>query len=274
MKTSSIAKRQELIEKQEVLENAKSVLKQEFAGINRVIDEVINSVSSWYLFPKMQDKPVVINLWGLTGTGKSSLVNRPAQLLKYEKKYFQFNLGGNYFGGSGISSQLEEFVDNEPDIPLIIALDEFQHARTIDDNGCEIESRKEKNIMWELLDSGKYQVRNMMVRSWELYRLKYKLNYCLNNGVRAKQGKVIAEEKIFYDLFHNDNEEKSEPIESEFNLVPYDYESCIIEASRNGFKSETELRQHLNQLNHKQTMRFINDVIKIANSAKTVNCSK
>ncbi|WP_373521720.1 hypothetical protein, partial [Aquiflexum sp.] len=57
----------ELIEKQAVLQQAKETLKTEFVGIDQVIEEVVDAISSWYLFPEIQEKPVIINLWGLTG---------------------------------------------------------------------------------------------------------------------------------------------------------------------------------------------------------------
>ncbi|MCB0472773.1 MAG: hypothetical protein KDC56_06915, partial [Flavobacteriaceae bacterium] len=57
----------EIIEKQQILDNTKQILKKEFIGIDHIIDEVVDAISSWYLFPDFQEKPVIINLWGLTG---------------------------------------------------------------------------------------------------------------------------------------------------------------------------------------------------------------
>ena len=101
-------KYQEIIQKQEILDKTKEILKQEFIGIDNVIEEVVDALSSWYLFPDLQDKPVVINLWGLTGVGKSSLINRLAQLIQFENKYFHFDLGENDTRDWAIKSKLEE----------------------------------------------------------------------------------------------------------------------------------------------------------------------
>ena len=68
--------RDEILKKEKLLNYAKEKLKQEFVGIDKVIDEVIDSISSWFLFPHIQERPVVVSLWGLTGTGKTELVNR------------------------------------------------------------------------------------------------------------------------------------------------------------------------------------------------------
>ena len=94
MKMQLLKKHNEFIKKQEILDQARTILKREFVGLDAIIDEVIESLSSWYLFPDLQDKPVVINLWGLTGVGKSALVQRVSELIHFDKKYFHFDLGG------------------------------------------------------------------------------------------------------------------------------------------------------------------------------------
>jgi Cdc6-like AAA superfamily ATPase len=52
----------------------KSALKEEFIGLDPVIDEIVTLVSPWYVFPEYQTRPVIINLWGMTGTGKTALL--------------------------------------------------------------------------------------------------------------------------------------------------------------------------------------------------------
>ena len=66
----------ELVSKMQLLNDVKEQLKSDYAGIDRVIDEFMTAVCPWFIFPELQDRPVVVNLWGLTGTGKSSLVKR------------------------------------------------------------------------------------------------------------------------------------------------------------------------------------------------------
>ncbi len=85
----------EINQKQALLENAKKILKQEFVGIDTVIDKVIDSLATWYLFPELQDRPFIINLWGMTGVGKTALVVRLAKLLDYDKKFFRYDMGTN-----------------------------------------------------------------------------------------------------------------------------------------------------------------------------------
>ncbi len=51
------------------LEEAKDKLKTEFIGLSDIIDEVIDLMEPWYLFPSGQVRPTIINLWGMTGVG-------------------------------------------------------------------------------------------------------------------------------------------------------------------------------------------------------------
>ena len=60
METSLETLRSTFLEKKEILENAKIQLKKEFIGIDSIIDEVVDVVSSWYTLNFLQDKPLII----------------------------------------------------------------------------------------------------------------------------------------------------------------------------------------------------------------------
>ena len=86
----------------------------------------------------MNDRPVIVNLWGLTGTGKTSLVNRLIELLEINK-YLYLDLGksnGNsFYSNNVVSVALSELNDSEKDVnSYIFVLDEFQNARTLNEN--------------------------------------------------------------------------------------------------------------------------------------------
>ena len=59
-----------LKQKEKLLDNACSVLKKEFVGLNEIIDGIIYNVKPWFLFPELQNRPHVVCLWGLTGVGR------------------------------------------------------------------------------------------------------------------------------------------------------------------------------------------------------------
>ena len=58
-------------------------LKTELFGIDEVIDRVIDAVRAWYVLPDIITRPVIVNLWGLTGTGKTQLTRSLAKKLGF-----------------------------------------------------------------------------------------------------------------------------------------------------------------------------------------------
>ena len=67
---------QRLAERQAQLAAIAAELKTDLFGINEVIDRVIESVRAWYVLPEIIKRPVIVCLWGLTGTGKTQLTQR------------------------------------------------------------------------------------------------------------------------------------------------------------------------------------------------------
>lgn len=152
------------LEKIEKLNSVLNTVKSEFIGLDSIIDEIGNSILPWYVTPEVIKRPVVISLWGMTGTGKTSVINRIIQLLKLEDKSFFYDCGiesverNSY--KSSFSEQLLELVSGEDDEitdnvtkDLIFVLDEFQHARTLDEDGCELNKSNFRDV-WSLIDSG------------------------------------------------------------------------------------------------------------------------
>ena len=81
---------EEIERKNKVVDHAISVLKTEFIGIDKQIDEIMDNVRTWYIYPQLQVRPLVVNLFGMSGIGKTSLVKRISQLLDIEKDYVYF----------------------------------------------------------------------------------------------------------------------------------------------------------------------------------------
>ena len=268
---------EEILAKQELLNQAKIQLKKEFVGIDQVIDEVINSVSSWFLFPDMQEKPVVVNLWGLTGTGKSSLVNRLATLLQQEKRYYQFDLGANERERS-LKDNVENIYENENGFPIILAFDEFQHAKTIDEVGKEI-NKSDSRIIWELLDSGRFQITRNNLFLEEIFDLIYKLRFFLRKGLRTSKGLVLSQKEYFIKEMDLEREYRDNHFEGPLNLkkvkiVPVEFYDKIFDLVKDLYKTPFEVKAELMQLNGYETIEFLNKVFEHATSPKTVDCSK
>lgn len=259
-----------LTQRYELLEDARQLLKKEFFGIDGVIDQVIDMCSAWYLFPDVQEKPVIVNLWGLTGVGKSSLVRRLAQLLDYERRFYQVDLAGKR--NSSVEDKLEEIYEYDNGFPIILALDEFQYARTLDEGGAEIKNDYSR-IIWELLDSGKFMIRRYFDDQNELLELKDFLRMISRKGIRSENGIVIDQLKLFKEkvekLSHAYYDDDDIPY-----LVPENYRDFLYNGTKSFFEDREAFEDYLNSLNAVQLMDYIDDLLLFVGSDKEIDCSK
>lgn len=156
--------------RQKKLDEAVKVLKTEFVGLDEIIESIKKSITPWYVTPEIIERPVVISLWGLTGTGKTSVVRRLTTLLGLTGKtvFFDCGLEANESSSSSIAEKIEEVFDCDDDLDSIssgyekfgsavFVFDEFQYARTIDEHGDELIKSPLRPI-WTIMDSGKVNV--------------------------------------------------------------------------------------------------------------------
>ncbi len=146
---------EEIKKKNEIVDNAINVLKAEFIGIDKQIDEIMDNVRTWYIYPQLQVRPLVVNLFGMSGIGKTSLVKRISELLDIEKDYVYFNFASITESASWeIENQIEDELSNEKSNRMFV-YDEFQYAATINPTtGEERDNKSALKPFWELLDSG------------------------------------------------------------------------------------------------------------------------
>jgi cell division protease FtsH len=147
---------QEIAERSKFLSQVASELKSELIGIDPVIDRVMDSIRAWYVLPSMICRPVIVCLWGLTGTGKTQLTRLLAQKLGFYDRFVEVQMDGfsnGFSSSSSISGMLSESCILEGE-PGILVLDEFQRFRTIDSHG---EDQKVERYMdlWALLSDGR-----------------------------------------------------------------------------------------------------------------------
>ena len=167
------------------LQEAKKVLKTEFIGLDDIIDRIFECISPWYLTPEVLERPIVVSLWGLTGTGKTSLVRRLLNLLEITGKSLFFDCGEQ--AGTMSDSLFSDKLDNLFDSPAVnendfrftkeeiskfdlnlsetkktektdpldytFIFDEFQYLRTKDEDNKEVD-RSGSRAIWNLIDSG------------------------------------------------------------------------------------------------------------------------
>lgn len=164
-----------LSERQKRLEESIITLKTEFIGLDEIIDKIKDAISVWYLTPEvLRRNPVVVNLFGMSGTGKSSVCTRLMELLGVKGKTVYFDCGEIESKGTiihqtmstlGVDSNTSGLFETEdsqspsteiPDIlkDLVFVFDEFQYAKTIDEKRQEILKSNYRPI-WKLIDDGK-----------------------------------------------------------------------------------------------------------------------
>lgn len=165
------------------LTEAKSKLKSDFVGLDEIIDKIIDSITPWYLTPEILERPTVVSLWGLTGTGKTSLIRKLISYLDISNKSLFFDCGEQ--GGDadlklfsdkldsifespgsldfetdenleklGIKPQSQQSITKMNPLDYTFVFDEFQYLKTKDPMSGEEESRPEARAIWSLMDSG------------------------------------------------------------------------------------------------------------------------
>ena len=177
--------REKLEKKEKLVDNAIKVLKEEFIGIDEQIDGIMDNIRTWFLFPELQTRPLVISLWGMTGVGKTSLVKRIAELLEIDKDMVYFNFAEiGECSSWEIENELEEKLSNEKSNRMFV-YDEFQYAATLDKHGEEILKKSGLKPFWELLDTGKIRKRDDF---WSIRDLQNIIKYMkkINNVCTMK----------------------------------------------------------------------------------------
>lgn len=160
--------------RKENLERARKLLKEKFVGINNQINQIIDRISFWYLYPDKVRRPVIINLWGPTGVGKTDLIRTLRDALGMNGSFAEFLMSSTE--ASSDNKEICEKISDEythltQGKPGIIVLDEFQRYRTKDKNGDAIRALPHQDI-WQILSDGKV-VKNVnkdiMDRCMELF---------------------------------------------------------------------------------------------------------
>jgi len=250
---------------------AKKKLKKEFIGLDSIIDEVLNLIEPWYLFPESQIRPTIINLFGMTGSGKTSLVKRIFELIELKDNLYKFDIG-EYSSQSSdkLSYTFSENLKNREKEQIGIVFDEFQLGRTIDENGFEIE-KSGLRAMWELLDTGKISTFQSSYSGARIFQLSFKLQECIQiGGVEVFNGKIIKN-KSYHDKYFKDNDEyefpskkKKKDDEIDNFFIPKEFLWDILTIWDKRFISEREIEDFILTLDGQSSIAFLDDTFKKA----------
>ncbi|EER59923.1 peptidase M41 [Acidovorax delafieldii 2AN] len=232
MQTNNIPLHSHISERSAQLRDIAAELKTELLGIDDVIDRVMDTVRAWYVLPEIINRPVIVNLWGLTGTGKTQLIRSLSKKLGFYDRLIEVQMDGySNGGGMSVGSMLSDSAITEG-MPGILVLDEFQRFRTVDLDGRE---RKVEHYMdvWGLLSDGKLPPNISFLGDMErrlaeaAYREEYKR---LGAKSDADEDDVVVE-RLFARQPHND--------QSKFALSPYQAQE---------FKTTLKLRESIMEI--------------------------
>lgn len=146
---------EEVNTRQARLEAARELLHATFVGIDEVIDQLCDAISVWYLMPEVLSRPVIVNLWGMTGVGKTDLVRQLVKALQMQERFVEIELSNTdaEVPYSSVADRLSDagILDGRPAILLV---DEIQRFRTLTPSGDPVTQTRFSDF-WELLSDGR-----------------------------------------------------------------------------------------------------------------------
>jgi ATP-dependent Clp protease ATP-binding subunit ClpA len=84
--------REQLKQRQQKIEETRTALKKYFIGIDNIIDDLLDYIQIWYLMPEILNRPIIVNLWGMTGVGKTDLIRRLVKILDFQDRFLEVEL--------------------------------------------------------------------------------------------------------------------------------------------------------------------------------------
>ena len=150
---------QQIEARKQILETTRIELKAHFVGIDETIDDLLDYIQIWYLMPEILSRPIIVNLWGMTGVGKTDLVRRLVKCLNFQDRFVEIELshteGSSWDSSVGSALNRNSISDGKP---AIVLFDEIQRFNTINPDGTPVQSSKFTDF-WELLSDGKLSKR-------------------------------------------------------------------------------------------------------------------
>ena len=174
------------------LEEGRKFLKTQFFGVDHCIDKFIDSVKMWYIMPELQMRPVIVNMFGITGSGKTDLIRKFVNFIDFTDRFCEIQMDSKE-GNATIEDYLDTTLSyNESGVLL---LDEIQRFRSVDEEGKEGNSTKYQDL-WMLLSDGVLQSNSSIKQ--ELLAMMVEDEYWDERTEKEptdKKGKEAAEKK-------------------------------------------------------------------------------
>ena len=164
-KKNKILSKEEIEKRTKIFEEARKNIKKEFFGIDDAIDQVFEQIKTWYIYPEYLTRPTIINLWGLTGVGKTDFVKKLRAFLRIED-FCDIetdstadgirDLSYRFCSDAGRGNSVLEYINMsniDTTIPSIILFDEIHRFRTLNEKG-ELMRKEKFGDIWKFLSDG------------------------------------------------------------------------------------------------------------------------
>lgn len=251
----------EIMKRHLKLMEIKSSLKSNLFGLDSVIDQIVDSMTSWYFYPEYQSRPLILNLWGMTGVGKSDLVRQLVEALDMQNNFFQFDMGELGYDSTGnIRSILSDSYLMHGSEPRVILLDEFQLCRSVNEDYFEV-PQKEMRVIWQLLDNGKVNYLESMnhVKS-KINLMISKLDYWVQEGMTVQSGMINSEFFAYFDDNYDENNTDNKP----YRFIFDDNQLMALwEINRKQFPQIPELKKYILTLDTIGIQKLLIDSLKL-----------
>lgn len=143
------------MEKMRILREASAAIKTRFTSLDKQIDTFANMISPWFVSPEVLTRPIVINIWGMTGVGKTQMVRDFLKELRIASISATVTCGAD--GVSGLNGAFSEIMvnsDKYDTIHGVVFLDEFQNVRSKGLLGERKPNSSANGTLWEILSTG------------------------------------------------------------------------------------------------------------------------
>jgi hypothetical protein len=268
----------DLISKKQTLQHVSASLKARFLGLDDVIDEVFALLMPWYLFPGAQQRPTIVNLWGLTGSGKTALVQALVDLLDHRRLYTHIDMGEfESDSASWMKSILTDDLAFFHEKPALICLDEFQFARTLDANSNEL-GKDKLRVIWDLLDSGRIEY----IPGHSTYYL-FRADNCLQRIEKAIKSDIALTHgrieqgldefmRIFNGFFFDYNDRHDVILNADY-FMSEDFISGMFSLFEKDHYSKEKIREKVKMLTLKELGLFVREGMHTRPATQTLDLS-
>ncbi|WP_157807150.1 hypothetical protein [Algoriphagus formosus] len=259
------------------LQNLKNHLQSTFPHMHPAIDAIIPALSAWYGVESHLSRPIVINLWGLTGVGKTRLVREIINFLQLQDIFFEIDSDARNL--QKLSQKIEHLSYLNSPLQAVFLIDNFQDLiYSPESNHPFNESKK----LWKLIGEGVLEKERSPIGSEKILEIYREFSGWINKGLKVKEGLVsedfvefFKERGIPLTMPKRRSIHEQDLVENESNLFVFNrYEAKVIYQSQlHEFGTYKDLIEHIKTVDEIGLMEFLDALVKKAFEPERIDVS-